>query len=242
MGTQIKSAIVLAAGRGERLRPITDTMPKPLVQIAGRALLDHAIDRLEAAGVERVVVNVHYLGDQIVAHLAHRKSPEILISREPELLETGGAIVHARKLLGDQPFFAINGDSFWLDGTVNTLGRLGDVLERAAADAVLLLQRTVTAVGYDREVGDFMMDPLGIPRRRQEFEVTPYLFSGIQLLSPSLFDRAPPGPFSLNRIYDAAIEAGRLRAVLHDGEWYHVSTPEGLDLVRAQLELRRAEH
>ena len=239
MSTQIKSAIVLAAGRGERLRPITDTMPKPLVQVAGKALLDHAIDRLEAAGVERVVVNVHYLGEQIEAHLSQRKTPEIVISREPELLETGGAIVHARKLLGDQPFFAINGDSYWLDGAVSALGRLASTLETTDTDAVLLLQRTVTAIGYDREVGDFMMDPLGIPRRRQESEVAPYLFSGIQLLSPSLFDRAPPGPFSLNRIYDAAIEAGRLRAVLHDGEWYHVSTPEGLELVRAQLERRR---
>ncbi len=242
MSIQVKTAMVLAAGRGERLRPITDRIPKPLVQLGGRALLDHAIDRLETAGVERVVVNVHYLGEQIVEQLSHRTSPEIVISREPALLETGGAIVNALSLLGDQPFYAVNADSYWLDGTVSALGRLAAAFDPATTDAVLLLQRTVSAVGYDREDGDFMLDPLGVPTRRGESEIAPYLFAGIQLLSPKLFHNPPAGPFSLNRIYDAALEAGRLRAVVHDGEWYHVSTPEGLALVEARLELRRTEH
>jgi MurNAc alpha-1-phosphate uridylyltransferase len=242
MSIKVKTAMVLAAGRGERLRPLTDRIPKPLVPLGGRSLLDHAIDRLETAGVERVIVNVHYLGEQIVARLSHRHSPEIVIVREPSLLETGGAIVNALALLGDEPFYAVNADSYWLDGTVSALGRLAVAFDPATTDAVLLLQRTVSAVGYDREDGDFMLDPLGVPTRRAESEIAPYLFAGIQLLSPQLFRDPPAPPFSLNRIYDAALAAGRLRGVVHDGEWYHVSTPEGLALVEARLELRRTEH
>jgi MurNAc alpha-1-phosphate uridylyltransferase len=234
--------MVLAAGRGERLRPITDRLPKPLVPLGGRTLLDHAIDRLETAGVARVIVNVHYLGEQIVEQLRRRGSPEITIAREPALLETGGAIVNALPLLGDQPFFAVNADSYWLDGTVSALGRLAAAFDPAICDGLLLLQRTVSAVGYDREDGDFMLDPLGVPTRRGESEIAPYLFAGIQLLSPHLFRDPPAGPFSLNRIFDAALADGRLRALVHDGEWYHVSTPEGLALVEARLELRRTEH
>ena len=242
MSIQVKTAMVLAAGRGERLRPITDRIPKPLVPLGGRTLIDHAIDRLETAGVERVVVNVHYLGDQIVAQLKQRSSPEIVISREPSLLETGGGVVNALPLLGSEPFFAVNADSYWLDGTVSALGRLAAAFDPETTDAVLLLQRTVSAVGYDHEEGDFMLDPLGVPARRGESEIAPYLFAGIQLLSPKLFVEPPPTPVSLNRIYDAALDAGRLRAVVHDGEWYHVSTPDGLALVEARLELRRTEH
>jgi MurNAc alpha-1-phosphate uridylyltransferase len=241
MGIQVKTAMVLAAGRGERLRPITDRIPKPLVELGDRSLLDHAIDRLEAAGVTRVVVNVHYLADQIIARMQRRSSPEIVISNETEALETGGGIVNALPLLGPEPFFAINADSYWLDGTASALGRMAAAFDPETTDAMLLLQRTVTAVGYDREAGDFLMDPLGLPRRRKESEIAPYLFAGIQLLSPSLFANPPEGPFSLNRIYDAALDAGRLRAILHDGEWYHISTPDGLERVKAQLERRRTE-
>jgi MurNAc alpha-1-phosphate uridylyltransferase len=241
MGIQVKTAMVLAAGRGERLRPITDRIPKPLVELGDRSLLDHAIDRLEAAGVTRVVVNVHYLADQIIARMQRRSSPEIVISNETEALETGGGIVNALPLLGPEPFFAINADSYWLDGTASALGRMAAAFDPETTDAMLLLQRTVTAVGYDREAGDFLMDPLGLPRRRKESEIAPYLFAGIQLLSPSLFANPPEGPFSLNRIYDAALDAGRLRAILHDGEWYHISTPDGLERVKAPLERRRTE-
>jgi MurNAc alpha-1-phosphate uridylyltransferase len=241
MGIQVKTAMVLAAGRGERLRPITDRIPKPLVELGDRSLLDHAIDRLEAAGVTRVVVNVHYLADQIIARMQRRSSPEIVISNETEALETGGGIVNALPLLGPEPFFAINADSYWLDGTASALGRMAAAFDPETTDAMLLLQRTVTAVGYDREAGDFLMDPLGLPRRRKESEIAPYLFAGIQLLSPSLFANPPEGPFSLNRIYDAALDAGRLRAILHDGEWYQISPPDGLERVKAQLERRRTE-
>jgi MurNAc alpha-1-phosphate uridylyltransferase len=236
-----RTGMVLAAGRGQRLRPITDTLPKPLVRIAGRALLDHAIDRLEAAGVERVVVNVHYLGEIIAEHLAARSSPEIVIAREAEALETGGGVRHAMTLLGDEPFYVVNGDSLWLDGKVSALTRLANAWDPTATDAQLLLQRTATAVGYEDGLGDYMLDQLGRPRRRHDREVAPYLFAGVQLLSPALFRDVPEGVFSLNRIYDKAETAGRLRALVHDGAWYHVSTPSGLKLVEERLHSRRIE-
>jgi MurNAc alpha-1-phosphate uridylyltransferase len=234
-----RTGMVLAAGRGERLRPITYTLPKPLVRIAGRALIDHAIDRLEAAGVERVIVNVHYLGTLIAEHLRARSSPEIVISPEDRALETGGGVTNALPLLGREPFFVVNGDSLWLEGKVPALTRLADAWDPDTADAMLLLQRTATAVGYEDEAGDYALDQLGRPRRRRAGEVVPYLFAGVQLLSPALFDGAPAGRFSLVRLYDKAQDAGRLRAQVHDGEWYHVSTPDGLNLVENRLSRHR---
>jgi MurNAc alpha-1-phosphate uridylyltransferase len=237
-----KVGMVLAAGRGERLRPITDTLPKPLVEIGGRTLLDHAIDRLEAAGVETVVVNVHHLAHRIAAHLARRETPRIVISEERQAaLETGGAIVHALPLLGLDPFYAVNGDSLWLNGKVDALVRLARAWDDQRTDAVLLLQRTVTAVGYERQRGDFALDQLGKPRWCGETEVAPYLYAGVQLLSPRLFEGMTADPFSVRRIWNRALEAGRLAAVVHDGEWYHVSTPDGLAQVRQRLERRRIE-
>lgn len=236
-----RSGIVLAAGRGERLRPLTDNLPKPLVQIDDRTLLDHAIDRLVAVGVERVLVNVHYLADQIVEHLKPRRDVEIIISREEKALETGGGVAHALKFLGDAPFFVLNGDSFILNGRASALDRLAEAYDPERADAVLLLQRTASAVGYDGERGDFLLDQLGRPTRRGATEVAPYVFAGVQLLSPKLFEDVPKGAFSLNLIYDRAAEAQRLLAIVHDGEWYHVGTPEGLETVRAQLAIRRTE-
>ena len=236
-----KIGMVLAAGRGERLRPITDTLPKPLVRIAGRALLDHAIDRLEAVGVERVVVNVHYLGDVIAEHLKVRASPEIVVVREAAALETGGGVKHALNYLGDAPFYVVNGDSLWLDGKVAALTRLADAWDPTMVDAMLLLQRTASAVGYEDGLGDYTLDQLGRPRRRHPGEVAPYLFAGVQLLSPALFHDMPEGVFSLNRIYDKAEATGRLWALVHDGEWYHVSTPGGMKLVEERLRSRRIE-
>jgi MurNAc alpha-1-phosphate uridylyltransferase len=235
-----RTGMVLAAGRGERLRPITDTVPKPLVRVDEQSLLDHAIDRLVTAGVERIVVNVHYLAGQIIDHLHGRHDVEILISEEPEALETGGAVVRALPLLGDQPFYVLNGDCLWLNGRTSALERLARAWS-AETDAVLLLQRTATAIGYESECGDFMLDQLGRLRRRLSYEVAPYLFAGVQLLSPSLFKNVPEGKFSLNLIYDRAAEADRLTAIVHDSEWYHISTPDGLDLVKTQLAVRRTE-
>jgi MurNAc alpha-1-phosphate uridylyltransferase len=231
-----RTAMVLAAGRGERLRPITDKLPKPLVPVAGRSLLDHAIDRLAAEGVERVVVNTHYLGDLIIEHLRHRPSPEIVISPEAASLETGGGVKQALPLLGPDPFYVVNGDSLWRDGPTSALGRLADAFDPAENDAMLLLQRTATAVGYDEGLGDFTLDPLGRPRWREAGAVAPYLYAGIQIVSPRLFDDSPEGRFSILVLYRRALAAGRLGAIVHDGEWYHVSTPAGLDRVEQRFQ------
>jgi MurNAc alpha-1-phosphate uridylyltransferase len=225
--------MVLGAGLGTRLRPVTDTLPKPLVEIGGRTLLDHAIDRLERVGVSRIVVNVHDLADMMTAHLARRDHPAITISPEPELLETGGGVRRALPLL-DEAFFVVNADVFWLDGPTPALARLEREFDAATMDAVLLMQRTVGAVGYDGN-GDYMLDALGRPQRRRAHEVAPFLFSGIQLLHRRLFAGVEERAFSLNRLYDRAEAAGRLRAIVHDGEYYHVGTPEGLAATRARL-------
>lgn len=233
------AAMVLAAGLGTRMRPITDAIPKPLVEIGGRTLLDHAIDRLELVGVERVVVNVHYKADIVAASLAGRTKPRIELSREPELLETGGGVSRALPRLGEW-FFVVNGDVLWLDSREYALARLAAAFDPRGMDAVLLLQRTVTAIGYEGS-GDYFLDPLGTPRRRGEREVAPFLFTGVQLLHRRVFDGIAEPHFSLNRIYDRAEGAGRLRAIVHDGEWYHVGTPEGLAATRARLSSHRIE-
>jgi N-acetyl-alpha-D-muramate 1-phosphate uridylyltransferase len=234
-----RSAIVLAAGLGTRLRPITDTIPKPLVEINGRPLIDHALDRLTLAGVERVVVNVHYKAEMMAAHLARRDHPQIELSEETELLDTGGGVAQALPLLGEA-FFVVNGDVFWLDNKDPALLRLAGTFDPAETDGVLLLQRTVTAVGYEGR-GDYFLNPPGNPRRRSEREVAPYLFAGIQLLHRRLFDWVPGRVFSLVRLFDRAEAAGRLSAIVHDGEWYHVGTPEGLAMTRVRLSSHRIE-
>jgi N-acetyl-alpha-D-muramate 1-phosphate uridylyltransferase len=233
------TGMVLAAGLGTRMRPITDHLPKPLVTLGGRTLLDHAIDRLAASGVERVVVNVHYKPEMIAAHLAERRSPAITLVHEDELLETGGGVFNALDALGDV-FYVVNADVFWLDGKTPALLRLAGAFDPERLDALLLLQRTATALGYEGQ-GDFMLDPLGRVRRRQEREVAPHLFAGVQLLHKRLFDGCAPGKFSLNRLYDRAIAAGRLAAIVHDGEWYHIGTPAGLALAEARLATHRTE-
>jgi MurNAc alpha-1-phosphate uridylyltransferase len=234
-----KTAMVLAAGLGTRLRPITDTIPKPLVALGGRALLDHAIDRLALVGVETVVVNAHYKADQIEAALAKRSHPRIELSREEELLETGGGVARALPLLGET-FFVVNSDVFWLDGRDYALARLAAAFDPDRMDAVLLLHRTATAIGYEG-LGDYFLDPLGTPRRRGDREIAPYLFAGVQILHRRVFDGIAEKRFSLNRIYDRAEAAGRLHAILHDGEWYHVGTQDGLAMTRARLSSHRIE-
>lgn len=234
-----KTAMVLAAGLGTRLRPITDAIPKPLVELGGRTLLDHAIDRLALVGVEKVVVNVHYKAEQIAAALAGRSHPRIELSREEKLLETGGGVARALPLLGET-FFVVNSDVFWLDGRDYALARLAAAFDPDRMDAVLLFHRTATAIGYEGP-GDYFLDPLGTPRRRREREIAPYLFAGVQLLHRRVFDGIAEKRFSLNRIYDRAEAAGRLHAILHDGEWYHVGTPDGLAMTRARLSSHRIE-
>ena len=233
------TAMILAAGLGTRLRPVTDTIPKPLIEINGRTLLDHAIDQLALVGVERVVVNVHYKASLVVAQLARRDHPRIEISHEAELLDTGGGVARALPLL-DDVFFVVNSDVFWLDGKDRALQRLAAAFDPERIDAVLLLQRTVTAVGYEGS-GDYFLDASGKPRRRGEHEVAPYLFAGIQLLHRRLFEDMPERVFSVVRLFDRAEQAGRLRAIVHDGEWYHIGTPQGLAATRERLSSHRVE-
>jgi len=233
------TAMVLAAGLGTRMRPLSQTVPKPLIEIGGRTLLDHAIDRLAMAGVERVVVNVHYKAEMVIERLAGRDHPRIEISAETELLETGGGVAQALPLLGEA-FFVVNADVLWLDGKDYALTRLARAFDADRMDAVLLLQRAASAVGYAGS-GDYFLDPLGTPRRRAEREVAPFIFSGIQLLHRRLFDGDLERRFSLNVLYTRAEEAGRLHAIVHDGEWYHVGSPEGLAATRSRLSSHRIE-
>jgi N-acetyl-alpha-D-muramate 1-phosphate uridylyltransferase len=234
-----RTAMVLAAGLGTRLRPVTDTIPKPLIEIDGRTLLDYAIDRLALVGVETVVVNVHYKAAMVAAQLARRDHPRIEISHEPDLLDTGGGVARALPLL-DDVFFVVNSDVFWLDGQDRTLQRLAAAFDPERMDAILLLQRTVTAVGYEGS-GDYLIDASGCPHRRGEREIAPFLFAGLQLLHSRVFAGISDRVFSLVRIFDRAEEAGRLQAIVHDGEWYHIGTPQGLAATRERLSSHRIE-
>lgn len=232
-----KSAMVLAAGLGLRMRPITDKTPKPLVTVAGRTLLDHSLDRLAMAGVEKVIVNIHHLGDMIEQHLSKRTDMDITISSEKEdLLETGGGVNKALEHFDGQPFFVCNADILFLDGPTLALHRLVQSWDDAEMDGLLLLHSTVEAYGYKGD-GDFAIDPMGILERRPEREISPYLFTGIQLLHPRLFKDAPDGAFSLNLLYDWAMEKGRLSGIVHDGDWFHVGTANGL--AEAEIYMRQ---
>lgn len=233
------TAMVLAAGLGQRMRPLTDTRPKPLIEVDGRTLIDHALDRLVAAGLERAVVNLFYLGDQIRAHLAGRSDIEIVFTQEEERLETGGGVKNALPILGDAPFYVINADTFWLNGPLDALHRLAIEWDDARMDALLMLHSTVDAYGYSGR-GDFVCEPDGRLARRPETEISPWLFTGVQILSPRLFDGAPEGAFSLNVLYDSAIEEGRLFGMIHDGEWFHIGTPSGLAIAETYLGERYA--
>jgi MurNAc alpha-1-phosphate uridylyltransferase len=221
-------AMVLAAGLGTRMRPLTDRTPKPLVAVAGRALIDHVLDRLADAGVERAVVNVHYLADALERHLAARKKPEITISDERGLLlGTGGAVVKALPELGDAPFFHINSDTIWIDGVQPNLTRLADTFDPTAMDALLLLAPTTGSIGYAGR-GDFAFAPDGRLRRRAEREVAPFVYAGAAILAPALFAGAPKGEFPLTDLFDRAALAGRLHGLRLEGLWMHVGTPDAI--------------
>jgi MurNAc alpha-1-phosphate uridylyltransferase len=231
-------AMILAAGLGTRMRPLTADTAKPMLALQGRPLLDHALDRLAESGIEQVVVNTHWQAGKVEAHLKARAgSPRTTILREESLRNTGGAVAAALAagLLGDAPFFVVNGDAFWLDGPILALARLADSMAIEGADAVLLLHRGAQVVS-EVGAGDFALDEWGVPRRPHENEQVPYIFAGVQILSPSLFQDAPTPPFSMNLIWDRALAAGRLRAIVHDGLWFHLSTPP--DLARAEADLR----
>ncbi len=222
-------AMVLAAGLGTRMRPLTETRPKPLVEVAGKPLIEHMLERLAAAGVDRAVVNVHYLADRLTDYLEARSAPpETLVSDErDELLETGGGVKKALPLLGDEPFFLANTDSIWIEGATPLLERVGCTWDDDRMDALLVLAQTVNAWGY-WGMGDFCLLPDGQIRRRPERELAPFVYTGLAILSPRLFEGAPDGAFSLNILFDRAIEAGRLYGVRMDGPWIHVGTPDSV--------------
>lgn len=223
-----KRAMILAAGLGKRMRPVSATTPKPLVEVAGRALIDHGLDRLERAGAETVVVNVHYLADLVSTHVARRLHPEIIVSDErSRLLDTGGGIAHALPLLGNEAFYLLNADSFWIEGARPNLDWLAAGWKDGEMDALLLVAATVEAVGYTGR-GDFRMDPSGRLVRRAERDVAPFVYAGAAILHPRLFADVSRDPFSLNLLFDRAIEAGRLFGVRLDGLWLHVGTPEAI--------------
>ena len=222
------TAMVLAAGRGTRMAPLTDTCPKPLLSVDGVTILDRILDRLVAAGVAHAVVNAHYLADRVERHLAGRREPALTVIREDEALETGGGVRNALPALGDRPFYVINGDSLWLDGLRDALHRFAEVWDDDRMDVLLLLYPFARVLGW-HGLGDYRMDPDGRLTRRPESHVAPYAYMGVSILHPRVFEGTPDGPFSLNRVYDTAEEAGRLFGAVHDGLWYHISTPADLD-------------
>jgi N-acetyl-alpha-D-muramate 1-phosphate uridylyltransferase len=228
-------AIVLAAGLGTRMRPYNGHIPKPLVEIGGKSLIDYSLDRLADAGVESVVVNVHHLADILERHLAPRQRPQIVISDERgELLGTGGGIAKALPKLGAAPFFLVNSDTVWLDGVKPNFKRLADAFDPQTMDVLLLLAATTNSIGYTGR-GDFAMLPDGRLRRRRESEVVPFVYAGAAILSPALFADVPKGPFSLTVLFDRAAENGRLYGLRLEGVWMHVGTPEAVAAAEAAL-------
>ena len=226
--------MVLAAGLGKRMRPITDTIPKPLVEIAGKTLLDWGLDSLASAGVDTAVVNVHYLPDQIIAHVAGRVAPRIAISDEREmLLDSAGGIVKALPLLGEEPFYIINADTFWIDSGQPSLERLSLAWDAARMDILLMLTDLDSATGHC--VGtDFLAAPDGA-LRRSKGDPAGLIYAGAAILHPRILKDAPTGPHSLNAYFDTAIAAGRLFGMQMTGHWITVGTPDAIPLAEAAV-------
>ena len=229
------TAMVMAAGLGKRMRPLTATQPKPLVRVAGKALIDYSLDHLANAGVGKVVVNVHYLGDALEAHLGARKrGPDVALSDERDLLlETGGGMVRAAGQLPD-PFFCLNSDNIWLDGPRDVFSELSAAWNDAEMDALLLVVSHARAHNYSGK-GDFHLDPLGRISRRRPGRIAPYIYTGIQLVSHRLLRDAPDGPFSTNVLWSRAIEEGRLYGIAHTGLWFEVGEPWAIPRTEAIL-------
>lgn len=231
------TAMIMAAGLGKRMRPLTATKPKPLIEVAGKALLDHVLDHLQAAGVKKIVVNVHYLADAVEAHLAsHDHGLEVAISDErQQLLETGGGLIKAEPLIDADPFLAINSDNFWVDGPADTLKLLASHWDADRMDALLLLVPLARAQNH-KGMGDFHMDRTGRLRRRDKSRVAPFVFTGIQMLSKRLLRDAPAGAFSTNILWNRAIEEGRCFGAVHQGLWFDVGTPRSIKMTEATLQ------
>jgi MurNAc alpha-1-phosphate uridylyltransferase len=232
-----RTAMIMAAGLGKRMRPLTATKPKPLIEVGGKPLLDHVLERLRTAGVEKIVVNVHYLADALEAHLASRAHGlEVVISDERDvLMETGGGLVQAAPLIDCDPFLALNSDNLWVDGPADTLKLLASQWDDARMDALLLLVPLARALNH-KGMGDFHMERSGRLRRRERSHVAPFVFTGIQMVSKRLLREAPDGPFSTNILWDRAIEEGRCFGAVHQGLWFDVGTPNSIPMTEAALE------
>lgn len=226
MVESLSTAMVLAAGFGKRMLPLTDSVPKPLVCLRGAALIDWTMARLRAGGVQSFVVNSHYLGDQIAAHF--EGVDHVTLSPEVEILETGGGVKKALPLLGESPFFVTNSDTIWLDGAMPAVTRMRQAYDSDKMDILLLVHPTALTRGDYDGIGDFHMAASGQLTRRATRHPAPFVFAGLSILRPNLFDDAPAGAFSLNVLFDKAQASGRLFGLVHDGEWYHVGTPEAL--------------
>ncbi len=230
-----RNAMVLAAGLGTRMQPLTDRVPKPLVEVAGKPLIDRVLDRLADAGVKRAVVNVHYKAEQIEKHLRGRDKPQIVISDERGvLLGTGGGLVKALPHLGEEAFYLINSDTIWIDGVTPNLARLAQSFDPATMDALLLLAPTTGSIGYAGR-GDFTMLPDGRLQRRGEREVAPFVYAGAAILTPALFKDPPPDAFALTVLFARAAERGRLHGLRLEGKWMHVGTPEAIGEAEAAI-------
>jgi MurNAc alpha-1-phosphate uridylyltransferase len=232
-----ETAVILSAGLGTRMRPLTLATPKPLLPLGGQPILAHTLAQLNEAGVTRIIVNAHYLAEQIEDFM--RPYAHVTVTREEELLDTGGAVtaMAAKGLLPDAPFYIVNGDSYWVDGPSPTLNRMAKAFDPERMDVLLLLARAAGAVAETGR-GDFIWPRDGGVQRRGERDVAPYLYAGVQLVSPALFIGAPAEKFSMNLLWDKALEAGRLNAIVHDGVWFHLSTPEDLERAEAVLQAR----
>ncbi len=229
------AAMVLAAGLGTRMRPLTDDRPKPLVEVAGRPLIDHVLTRLAEAGVEQAVVNVHYRAEQIEQHLRNWAAPRVTISDERGLLlGTGGGVVKALPHLGAAPFYLINSDTIWIDSVTPNLVRLAAGFDPATMDALLLLASTTGSIGYHGR-GDFTMLGDGRLQKRGEREVAPFVYAGAAILAPALFKDPPPDAFALTDMFARAAEAGRLHGLRLEGRWMHVGTPEAIGEAEAAI-------
>ena len=232
-----RTAMIMAAGLGKRMRPLTATRPKPLIEVNGKALLDHVLEKLRAAGVKKIVVNVHYLADALEAHLVTRaEGLEVVISDERNLLmETGGGLVKAAPKIDSDPFLALNSDNLWIDGPADTIKLLASQWDDSKMDALLLLVPQARALNH-KGMGDFHMDRSGRIRRRERSHVAPFVFTGIQMISKRLLRDAPDGPFSTNILWDRAIAENRAFGAVHQGLWFDVGTPQSIPMTEAALE------
>ncbi len=222
--------MVLAAGLGTRMRPLTESTPKPMIRVLKKTMLDHGLDALANAGVSQAIVNVHYLADQIEAHVKTRAAPKVIISDErARLLDSGGGIRNALGMLGNDPFYLLNADSFWVEGAIPNLDRLADIWNPGNMDMLLMVAPTDRTVGFDG-AGDFFMDRAGLLSRRGQHKTAPFAYTGAAIISPEIFNNTPDNPFSLNVLFDVAIENRRLFGMKMDGLWLHVGTPEAIGL------------